>query len=73
VPSTSNGICFCTGSLGAGPQNNLIEIARLIGSKIYFVHLRNVKKDAYGNFFEDDHLAGDVDMNAVMKEILLIQ
>jgi mannonate dehydratase len=73
VPSASNGVCFCTGSLGAGPQNNLPEMARRIGERIHFVHLRNVKRDAHGNFFEDDHLAGDVDMYAVMKEILAVQ
>jgi len=73
VPSASNGVCFCTGSLGAGPQNNLPEMARKIGERIHFVHLRNVKRDAHGNFFEDDHLAGDVDMYAVMKEILAVQ
>jgi len=73
VPNQSNGICFCTGSLGANPQNNLPEMARTIGDRIHFVHLRNVTKDEHGNFFEDDHLGGDVDMYAVMKEILTIQ
>ncbi len=72
VPSPSNGVCFCTGSLGAGPNNDLVQIARQIGTRIHFVHLRNVKKDEHGNFFEDDHLAGDVDMYAVLKEILTI-
>ena len=73
VPNQSNGICFCTGSLGANPQNNLPEMARAVGDRIHFVHLRNVSKDEHGNFFEDDHLGGDVDMYAVMKEILTIQ
>jgi mannonate dehydratase len=73
VPGSSNGVCYCTGSLGAGPQNDLVRIARQIGSRIHFVHLRNVEKDEHGNFFEADHLAGDVDMYAVMKEILIIQ
>jgi mannonate dehydratase len=73
VPARSNGVCFCTGSLGAGPHNNLVEIARQIGTRLHFVHLRNVKKDQHGNFFEADHLGGDVDMYAVMKEILHIQ
>ncbi|CAN5904885.1 mannonate dehydratase [soil metagenome] len=73
VPNESNGVCFCTGSLGAGPQNNLVEMARQIGSRIHFVHLRNVAKDPHGNFFEADHLGGDVDMYAVMKEILRVQ
>jgi mannonate dehydratase len=73
VNSPANGLCFCTGSLGANPANNLVEMIRNAGPRINFVHLRNVKKDATGNFFEDDHLAGDVDMYAVMKEILQIQ
>lgn len=73
VQSPSNGLCFCTGSLGANPRNNLVEMIRKAGTRINFVHLRNVKKDATGNFFEDDHLAGDVDMYAVIQEILHIQ
>jgi mannonate dehydratase len=51
----------------------LPEIARDLGTKIHFVHLRNVRKDADGNFFEDDHLGGDTDMYAVMKALLTIQ
>lgn len=73
VPGAANGVCFCTGSLGASPVNNLTEMAKKIGDKVHFIHLRNVKKDAQGNFFEDDHLGGDVDMYAVMKELLTIQ
>ena len=73
VPAESNGACFCTGSLGASFDNDLVDIARKIGDKIHFIHLRNVKKDAAGNFYEDDHLGGDVDMYAVMKELLIIQ
>lgn len=73
VDSPANGLCYCTGSLGARADNDLAEIARKAGTRINFVHLRNVKKDAVGNFFEDDHLAGDVDMYAVMKELLQIQ
>jgi len=71
--SPSNGLCFCTGSLGANPKNNLVEMIKKAGTRINFVHLRNVKKDATGNFFEDDHLGGDVDMYAVMKEVLQVQ
>ena len=73
VPNKSNGICFCTGSLGANPNNNLPEMAKALGTRIHFTHLRNVKKDADGNFFEDDHLGGDNDMYAVLKELLIIQ
>jgi len=73
VPAESNGACFCTGSLGASFENDLPEMARRIGNKIHFIHLRNVKKDAAGNFYEDDHLGGDVDMYSVVKELLIIQ
>lgn len=73
VPAESNGACFCTGSLGASFENDLPEMARRIGDKIHFIHLRNVKKDAAGNFYEDDHLGGDVDMYRVLKELLIIQ
>ncbi|MFM7771064.1 MAG: mannonate dehydratase, partial [Bacteroidota bacterium] len=48
-------------------------MARQIGEKIHFIHLRNIKKDKAGNFYEDDHLSGDVDMYSVVKELLLIQ
>ncbi|MDQ6904690.1 MAG: mannonate dehydratase, partial [Bacteroidota bacterium] len=66
-------ICFCTGSLGASAGNNLPEIARNIGKRLHFVHLRNTRRDADGNFYEADHLDGDTDMYAVLKEILKIQ
>jgi len=73
VPAKSNGACFCTGSLGASFDNDLPAIARKLGNRIHFVHLRNVRKDPAGNFYEDDHLGGDVDMYAVMTELLKIQ
>ncbi len=73
VPNKSNGICFCTGSLGAGADNDLPAIAKGIGTRMHFVHLRNTKRDEHGNFYESDHLDGDTDMYAVMKEILQIQ
>ena len=73
VPNKSNGICFCTGSLGANPNNDLPAMAKKLGTRIHFTHLRNTKRDAQGNFFEDDHLAGDNDMYAVLKELLKIQ
>ena len=73
VNDSANGFCFCTGSFGAGAHNNLVEIVQRIDNRIHFVHLRNTKRDEYGNFFEADHLDGDTDMYAVMKEILAIQ
>jgi mannonate dehydratase len=70
VNKNFNGICFCTGSLGAGIQNDLCEIFESIKHRTHFIHLRNVKKDALGSFYEADHLDGDVDMYAVMKAIV---
>ena len=73
VKNESNGICFCTGSLGASIKNNLLEMIKKVGKKIHFVHLRNTKRDDVGNFYEADHLDGDTDMYEVLKEILKIQ
>jgi len=67
-----NGICFCTGSLGAGKHNDPVEILKVVGDRVYFAHLRNVLRDEDGNFFESDHLDGDVDMYAIMKELFTI-
>src|SRR5450631_680557 len=73
VDNASNGVCFCTGSLGASENNNLTEMVKRIGEKINFIHLRNVTKDKEGNFYEADHLGGDNDMYAIVKEILQLQ
>jgi len=73
VNNPSNGVCFCTGSLSASVANDLPAMVKEIGERIHFIHLRNVKKDEQGNFFEANHLGGDADMYAVMKELLLLQ
>ncbi len=72
VDHPSNGICLCTGSLGANPDNDAVEILKAVGHRVYFAHLRNVQKDENGNFYESDHLTGDVDMAGVMKELVAI-
>lgn len=72
-PSPSNGITFCTGSLGARADNDLPGIVARLGAHIHFLHLRNVRREADGSFYEDDHLAGSTDMYAVMKNIILEQ
>ena len=73
VPSIANGICFCTGSFGARPDNDITTMLKRFGEQIHFLHLRNTKRDDDGNFYEADHLAGDTDMYEVIKEILQIQ
>lgn len=72
VDSPANGLCFCTGSLGARPDNDLVSMIQEFGKNIHFLHLRNTKRDENGDFFEADHLAGDTDMYSVVKEIVAL-
>lgn len=71
VDSVSNGLTLCTGSYGAGTQNDLVDMTQKLAHRINFVHLRNVFRDDEGNFMESDHLDGDIDMYGVMKALLI--
>ncbi len=69
----ANGITFCTGSLGARPDNDLTALVARLGPRIHFLHLRNVRREGPGHpvsFFEDAHLAGNTDMVAVLRAVL---
>lgn len=68
--SPNNGLTFCTGSLGARADNDLPGIVERLGAHIHFLHLRNVRREADGSFYEDDHLAGSTDMYMVMKKVI---
>ena len=71
VPDRANGITFCTGSLGVRADNNLVQIFRRFADRAHFLHLRSTKRDDQGNFYEANHLDGDVDMYSIVKEVLV--
>jgi mannonate dehydratase len=73
LDSPSNGITLCTGSFGAATQNDLVDMTTNFARRINFIHLRNVTRNSGGDFIEDNHLDGDVDMYSVMKTLLLEQ
>jgi len=71
VDSTANGLTLCSGSLGADLCNNIPSLVREFGGqgRIHFGHLRNVKVEEDGTFYESTHNScdGSLDMAAIVK------
>ncbi|MDO3385794.1 mannonate dehydratase [Gilvimarinus sp. SDUM040013] len=70
VKSPANGLTLCAGSYGARGDNDLVDMVREFGDNIYFVHLRNIKREADGSFYESDHLDGDNDMVGLIGALI---
>ena len=71
VPSSNNGITMCTGSYGVRGDNDLVNMIKKHGDRVYFTHLRSTQREENQlSFHEAAHLEGDVDMYSVVMAIL---
>ena len=72
VPNPHNGITLCTGSLGAGRDNDMVAMARLLAARSYFVHLRQITHSGALDFCESGHLTsmGSLDMYGIVKALV---
>jgi mannonate dehydratase len=70
VPSQANGLTLCAGSFGSNAQNDLVAMAKEFGPRVHFAHLRNVKREPNGSFFEADHLAGETNMVRLVAALM---
>lgn len=74
VDSPANGFTLCAGSLGVRADNDVPAMIRELGDRIHFLHLRTTKRGENPlDFHEADHLAGDVDMVAAVREAVLLE
>ncbi len=73
IPDITNGLCFCTGSYGVRADNDLPSMVTQFGERIHFLHLRNTKRNEWGDFYEDNHLEGDADFYEIIKRVYAIQ
>lgn len=70
APSINNGLTLCAGSFGARADNDLVAMVKEFGPQIHFVHLRNIKREDDGSFYESEHLDGDNDMVGLINALL---
>lgn len=72
IPNIHNGFTFCTGSLGAGRNNNLAKIAKKYAKRIYFAHIRQIKYSNECDFIEEGHMTsmGDLDIYLIVKSLI---
>ena len=72
VDSPANGLTFCTGSLGASPDNDLVKMAKKYAHRIPFAHLRNILRTGERRFEEVGHPTdcGSLDMYGIVKALI---
>jgi mannonate dehydratase len=67
VESQDNGFTFCAGSLSAGIQNDVVDLAKKFAKKSFFVHLRSTEIEENGNFMEASHLGGRANLTELIR------